>query len=192
VSDTLFWALLGVGVFVAFVVFGLGVPRLIGTMMSGPASKWGELAGMPKEALRLDGDEWVVMQGMVGDGTPAIHRVNAAYAGIAGHPAFPTRITLTVDIAAPTASGFPSEEENKRLWALEDALDAALREGNQSVLVASVSGGGQRDLVVMTSDADAASGRIDAVLAKFPEVKVSERAVVSDPTWDAFGMLLGR
>lgn len=134
----------------------------------------------PREAIKL-GDEWFVVNGQLGE-TPIILRARQNLKPIAGHPDYPTRLTVVWTFRGEVILGFPGEAETEALTDFEDRLEPALREDNLALLTAVVTHGGTRQWLFYTTDAIEAQQRLKRVFEGEPPFPI-ELASTQDPTW---------
>ena len=76
----------------------------------------------------------------------------------------------------------PGPDESKRIYELEDAIQASLEEGNQSLLVAKWFVRGCRELVFYSSDVKAMSRRVDEIAGRGTRNQI-QLTTNNDPGW---------
>jgi hypothetical protein len=133
------------------------LPELPGVFDAARAARY-----PPPGSLDIDMEaDWMTMQGEIG-GSPALILFHAGLRPAAGHPDYDRRLTVSIPFYETTPEGMPETgEEFSDVASLGDYLTDALREGQQSLLAMAITSDGRRDLVLYTSDADAALQRLE-------------------------------
>jgi uncharacterized protein DUF695 len=136
----------------------------------------------PPGALRLDAEgSWQGLSGKI-DGAPALVLLNTALRRFVGHPAYDRRLTVAIPFNQADPDGMPASQ--KEFAAVQDIgtrLGEALEEGQQCLLALTLMTQGRRQLILYTSDAEAALRRLDKARAE-----VETHRVEADVEWDTF------
>jgi hypothetical protein len=99
-----------------------------------------------------------------------------------GHPAYRHQVGIALIIERPREDGMPDPKESELIYGLEDTIQAALEEDNQSLLVAKWFVGGCRELVFYTTDVKGMSHRVDEI-ARCGTRNQIQMTVNKDPSW---------
>ena len=136
----------------------------------------------PTPAATPSGGGWTVAQGEY-DGQPLLLRFNEGADRFRRD--FQYRLGLAVPFAAPTPEGFPGDEDQEDLAAIEDRLDATLEEKGAGVMACVVTTGGMREFVSYLADGGDAARIHSAVesAAGSHEVQAHGEA---DPAWSVY------
>lgn len=157
---------------------------------------FGELVGVfdrakrkkypPPGSLTIDFEtDWQNMRGTIND-APALILLHAGLRRVAGHPDYDRRLTVSLPLNDADEDGMPgSKEEYVAVSDLGDRLREVLQEGQQSLLVMTLMTQGRRDLILYTSDAEAALERLEAAQAEGQTHRI-EPAVERDTFWGMY------
>jgi hypothetical protein len=105
--------------------------------------------------------DWATMQGQINE-MPALVLFHMGLRSAAGHPDYDRRLTVSIPFHETNDDGMPSSgEEFSEVAAFGDQLTDALREDQQSLLAMGITSNCRRDLILYTSDADAALRRLE-------------------------------
>jgi len=127
---------------------------------------------------------WSVGQGTYDD-RPIVVRVNSGASSLIGDSGLSHRVGVATPLRAPDIDGLPEAAESAELNALEDALDAALTQGTEALLLLVITTNGMREFVFHTSAPAAVADQIGAVRVRFPE-RIVQFMQEHDPTWDVY------
>jgi hypothetical protein len=128
---------------------------------------------------------WAGLQGAI-NGAPALVLLNVGLRRFAGHPGYDRRLTVTVPFNQAREDGMPAgEKEYLAVQDIGNRAAEALEEGQESLVALTMMTGGRRELVLYTSDADAALRRLEALRADVDTHRV-EDAVEWDSFWGMY------
>lgn len=127
---------------------------------------------------------WTVASGD-SEGKPIFVRLNTGASAVAKQPALGYRIGIAVLLRAPDASGLPISDESATLSHIEEAVEAALRVGHESILVVVVTTGGMREFMLYSAAPQKVEPAVETVRAQFPNYEI-QFYVQPDADWDAY------
>jgi hypothetical protein len=127
---------------------------------------------------------WTVASGE-SDGRPIFVRINTGAAAISRQPALGHRVGIAVLLQAPDASGLPTPDESVRLTQIEEAVEAALRVGHETILVVVLTTGGMREFVLYSTAPQNIETAVGNVQAQFPSYEI-QFYIQPDPDWEGY------
>jgi hypothetical protein len=127
---------------------------------------------------------WSVASGD-SDGKPIFIRINTGASAVSKLPAFGHRVGIAVSLQAPDASGLPTPDEAATLSQIEEAVEAALRVGHETILVVVLTTGGMREFVLYSAAPQNIEAAIGTVQARFPSHEI-QFYIQPDADWDAY------
>ena len=127
---------------------------------------------------------WTVASGD-NEGKTIFVRLNTGASAVSKQSALRHRIGIAVLLRAPDASGLPTPDESATLSHIEEAVEAALRVGHESILVVVVTTGGMREFLLYSAAPQKAEAAIATVQAQFPSYQI-QFYVQPDAEWDAY------
>jgi len=138
---------------------------------------------IPRMTTLPDGP-WTVATGE-NDGQPLFVRINTGAAAVARQSDLAHRIGVAVPLRAPDASGLPAPAESAILTELEDALEAVLDVGQNTILVLVLTTGGVREFVLYTVAPHATEAAIAQLQSQFAAYEL-QFYVQLDAEWDGY------
>jgi hypothetical protein len=154
---------------------------------SAPApSPAAEHAGSPTGEADSATESWTLAQGKI-DGHPAIVRIRADLARMAGDPAYPHRVEIAADFIRPLDDGMPQPDDARAIGPIEDEIVSQFDMQHDGWLAAVITSNGARTFILMSKRADV-DAKLAAVKAHAAGRPIHLR-VESDPTWARFRAL---
>ena len=139
---------------------------------------------MHRDMTTLPDGPWSVARGE-NDGRPLLVRVNTGAAAAAKQIALAHRVGIAVLLHAPDSSGFPASDESATLSKIEDAIEAELRVGHDTILVVVLTTGGMREFLLYSAIPQDTESAVARVQAQFPNYEI-QFYVQPDPDWDGY------
>jgi hypothetical protein len=127
---------------------------------------------------------WTVASGD-SEGKPIFVRLNTGASAVSKQPALGHRIGIAVLLRAPDALGLPTTDESATLSHIEEAVEAALRVGHESILVVVVTTGGMREFMLYSAAPQNVEPAVETIRAQFPNYEI-QFYVQPDADWDAY------
>jgi len=126
-------------------------------------------------------DSWTVIEAQYG-AHRLVGNLRDGVAPLMGHSAYPHQAGIALLLERPRDDGLPGPQESEQIYQLEDAIQARLEEGNQSLLVAKWFVRGCRELVFYTMDVKELSRRVDEIASRGTrnQIQLNTR---KDPQW---------
>ncbi len=131
-------------------------PDLVGVFDRAKAEKYPPPGELP---LAPEG-EWLSARGTI-NGAFALILLNTGLRGVAGHPDYDRRLTVSIPFNQKRPDGMPaSNDEYDAVQEIGERLGEALRADQQSLLAIVMMTQGRREMIFYTSDAQAAVARL--------------------------------
>lgn len=139
--------------------------------------------GKKEPANPWDGP-WSLGQTEDDDELPFLSRLNTGARALRGKDPYKFVVEITVPFREPTELRMPSPEENRELSTLEETLLAAIQVEGQTLLTVVLTGDGERQFILYTSDPAGVKAAFDAVQ---PRLSHGARLEVRrDTNWDVY------
>jgi regulator of RNase E activity RraB len=119
------------------------------------------------------------------EGLPASIFLDTGIAGSAPLKSHPVMGHLRVRMRQPREDGLSSQAEAQELFALEDAVTAAIAQDSATLFVGRCTGGGTRDFIFYTGDGAVFETSASTAMGAFPGYQFSTGAR-PDPAWRVY------